>query len=59
MKSESQLTFERISELSPPDKLRLAAELLEAQRPELALSVSQMVVRELGAVLAGRKLVHK
>jgi len=59
MKSESQLTFERISELSPPDKLRLAAELLEAQRPELALFVSHMVVRELGAVLAGRKLVHK
>lgn len=41
-----------IDALSPPDKLRLAAELLEARRAELAYTIADQVVKELGAALA-------
>jgi len=39
--------FEDIRKLSPPDQLRLAAELLEKQRPRLALAVAAKVVGDL------------
>ena len=44
-----------IEALSPPDKLRLAADLLDAQRPEIAKSIVDKVGAELGAaMLLGR-----
>lgn len=45
-----------IRALSPPDKLRLAANLLEAKKPELAHTIAEQVVLELGAAMALRKL---
>lgn len=42
---------DEIKALSPPDKLRLAAGLLEQKRPELALRIARGVVEELGAAL--------
>ena len=41
---------DRINGLSPPDRLRLAAELLEKNRPMLAKSIIEKVAIELGAV---------
>jgi len=38
--------------LSPPDRLRLAAALLEAKRPKLAHQIAERVVLELGAAMA-------
>lgn len=43
---------EEIRALSPAAKLRLAADLLEAQRPGLAHTIAEGVVTELGAFLA-------
>ncbi len=48
-----------IDKLSPADRLRLAAGLLEAQRPELAHVIAERVVLELGAALALQKLRKK
>lgn len=42
----------RINALSPPDRLRLAAELLEHQRGEEAYKIASQVVAELGAAMA-------
>jgi len=44
-----------IENLSPPNKLRLAADLLENKRPELAHAIAERVVTELSAALALRK----
>jgi len=41
-----------IQALSPPDRLRLAADLLEAKHGDLAHDIAMRVVEELGAVLA-------
>ena len=41
----------QIVALSPPDRLRLAADLLEAGRADLAATVARGVVTELGALL--------
>jgi hypothetical protein len=41
----------RIKSLSPPERLRLAAELLEEQQPQMALQVAKSVTSELAAVL--------
>lgn len=41
----------QISALSPPQKLRLAADLLDAKRPELAHAIIDRVAVELGAAL--------
>ena len=46
----------QIEALSPPDRLRLAAGLMEAQRGELAHTIASAVVDELGAAIALRKL---
>lgn len=43
---------ERINALSPPDRLRLAAELLENQRAAEAYKIAGQVVAELGAAMA-------
>lgn len=45
--STSEALLERLRKLSPPDRLRAAAELLEAQRPRLALALAKGVVTEL------------
>lgn len=45
----------QIEALSPSDKLRLAALLLEERKAELAHAVAERVVLELGAALALRK----
>jgi hypothetical protein len=46
----------KIEALSPPAKLRLAADLLEAGRGELAHTIADRVATELGAALALAKL---
>jgi hypothetical protein len=46
----------RIDALSPPDQLRLAAELMEARRGDLAQPIIARVAKELGAVLALAKI---
>ena len=43
---------EEIHRLSPSDQLRLAAELLDAGRLELARAVAARIVAEIGAVQA-------
>ena len=43
---------EQIKGLSPPDKLRLAAGLLEGGRAEIAYTILRQVTVELGAELA-------
>jgi hypothetical protein len=50
--SEIEELAAQIQHLSPADKLRLAAGLLEKQRPRLAHQVAERVVLELGAALA-------
>jgi hypothetical protein len=40
-----------IDSLSPPQKLRLAAELLENRQAKLAHTIAERVVLELGAAL--------
>jgi len=42
---------ERIKALSPPERLRFAALLLEEQKPSIALAVVNMVAAELSVVL--------
>lgn len=44
-----------IEKLAPHEKLRLAADLLEAHRPGLAHAIAERVVLELGAWLALEK----
>ncbi len=41
----------RIRSLSPPERLRLAADLLEERQPKMALQVAESVTRELHVVL--------
>lgn len=43
---------QQIEALSPPDRLRLAADLLDKKRPAEALSMAKRVVDELTVVLA-------
>lgn len=50
--TELEQLAQKIRDLSPPDKLRLAAGLLEGKRPELAHQIANDVVIELGAALA-------
>jgi hypothetical protein len=45
---------DQIKALSPPEKLRLAADLLDAKRGDVAHSIIQSVATELGAALALR-----
>lgn len=43
---------DKIKNLSPPDKLRLAAGLLEQRKAQLAYTIARQVTEELGAALA-------
>ena len=43
---------DRIKALSPPDKLRLAAGLLDRGKPETAYLIMRQATEELGAALA-------
>lgn len=52
MKPEIVQMFNQIKALSPPDKLRLAAGLLEAQKAQTAYLIARQVTDELGAALA-------
>lgn len=45
-----------IEALSPPDRLRLAAELMEARKGHLALPLIERVALELGAAIALSKV---
>lgn len=45
----------KVKALSPPDKLRLAAGLLEQRKAKLAHQIAEQVVLELGAALALRE----
>lgn len=47
----------RIEALEPPDQLRLAADLLEAGRPDIAHTLAERVVTNLGAELARARLL--
>ena len=49
----------RVLSISPADRLRLAAELLEAKRPDLAYAVLDRVRDELAAVMAYVRLHGK
>lgn len=49
---EVEAIADEIKELTPVAKLRLAADLLELQKPRLAHAVADQVVCELGAVIA-------
>ena len=55
MTSLSELHAEIVA-LSPADRLRLAADLLEAKRVDLAATIAGGVVTEIGALLALRRL---
>lgn len=50
--TEVQRIFEEIKKLEPADRIRLAADLLERQRPALALSLLERTVAELRALKA-------
>lgn len=48
-----------IAALAPPDRLRLAAELMERKRGDIAHPIIERVALELGAALALRKLKER
>jgi len=50
--SKAQKLADQINALSPPDKLRLCAELLENRKAETAHRILERVTLELGAALA-------
>lgn len=52
MATELEQIAERIAALEPPDKLRLAADLMEKGRGRLAHTIAEKVVLELGAAIA-------
>lgn len=54
--TELEAIAREIEALSPPAKLRLAADLMEKQRGELAHTIASAVVDELGAAIALRDL---
>lgn len=58
-KATAQSVADEIRSLSPPDQLRLAADLLEARRSELALTIVRRVATELGAALALHELIKR
>lgn len=47
---------DQIESLSPPAKLRLAADLLENGKPEIARTIAERVALELGLALTLRKI---
>jgi len=52
MPTQPEVLATAIRNMTPPDKLRLAAELLERKQAKLAHSIAERVVLELGAALA-------
>lgn len=52
MATEVEQLAAKVKALSPPDKLRLAAGLLEQRKAKLAHQIAERVVLELGAALA-------
>jgi hypothetical protein len=50
--TEAQKIAEQIKTLSPPDKLRLAADLMENRRGRTAHLIIESVALELGAAIA-------
>lgn len=48
-----------IEALSPPDRLRLAAALMEAKKDDLAYSILDRAKTELGAAIALREIAAK
>ncbi len=56
MTDRAQAAFDQIRALSIPDQLRLAAELLEAKRADVAHPIIKRISLELGAALAWRRM---
>jgi hypothetical protein len=54
--SDLKALAREIEALSPPARLRLAADLLENSRADLAHNIAERVVLELGAALALQRL---
>lgn len=50
---------EEIKALSPPDQLRLAADLMERKRGDVAHIIIERISIELGAVIAEQKLARR
>lgn len=51
MSSNVQRMADQIEALSPADRFRLVADLLEAKQPRLALSLARSTTTELGAAI--------
>lgn len=49
----------KIKQMSPPDQLRLAAGLMEAEQADIAYSIVERVTTELGATIALREIEEK
>lgn len=49
----------KIEALDPPERLRLAASLLEVQRDDIAYSIVERVTTELGAAIALRQIEER
>ena len=52
----TQTLHDQIRAMSPPDQLRLAASLMEAQQGDTAYAIANRVITELGAAIALAKL---
>jgi len=54
MQPDTEAVMAKIEALSPPDQLRLAASLLENQKPELAKAIIDRIAGELSLVIPNR-----
>jgi hypothetical protein len=50
---------EQIKALTPPERLRMAADLMERKRGDIAYVIAKTVVDELGAALALRNIARR
>lgn len=55
-KNELTKIADEIKALSPPNRLRLAADLMDQRKGEIAYTIAKGVVEELGAAIAVRQL---
>lgn len=53
--SDAERVLAKIEALEPPARFRLVAQLLEARKEQLALSVAQFAMAELVSVCSSRK----
>lgn len=57
--SELESILRQVTALPPPARLRLAANLMDEQRGDLAHAIAAPVIEELGAALALRALERR